>query len=82
MNLCFCFLRLISGDQTKMKIPDSVKSLIHKSLLNNPRMSTYEIAELFGVSQTVVCRVCRDNNCKRPRGPRKGWKQLLGVTRG
>ena len=67
------------------KIPESVKSLIHKSLLNNPRMSTYEIAELFGVSQTIVAKISRDTNTRRPRGPRKGWKQLLGVeavTRG
>jgi predicted transcriptional regulator len=66
-----------------MKIPDSVKSLIHKSLLNNPRMSTYEIAELFGVSQWTVSQVAIANGITRPRGPRKGWKQLVkAVPRG
>lgn len=66
-----------------MKIPDSVKSLIHKSLLNNPRMSTYEIAELFGVSQWTVSQVAIANGIVRPRGPRKGWKQLVkGVVNG
>ena len=65
-----------------MKISNDVNSLIIKTLLNNPRMSTYEIAELFGVSQTVVAKISRETNTRRPRGPRKGWKQLQAVPRG
>jgi hypothetical protein len=64
-----------------MKISNDVKSLVIKTLLNNPRMSTYEIAELFGVSQTSVSTIAKAVGITRPRGPRKGWKQLLKVGR-
>jgi len=59
-----------------MKISNDVRSLIVKTLLNNPRMSTYEIAELFGVSQPTVSLIGKAAGVTRPRGPRKGWKQL------
>jgi hypothetical protein len=59
------------------RIPDSVRSVILHAITNNPNKSYEEFVPLFGVCLSVIKQVAKDGGVTRPRGPRKGWKQLV-----
>ena len=64
------------------RIPDSVRSVILEAIKNNPTKSYEEFVPLFGVCLSVIKEVAKQGGITRPRGPRKGWKQLKAVSRG